>query len=90
MAEIAPPPKSDRIENASAIADCGQPNDDTGNEAPEQEMPEHRPAIQAATGRPRQVKPVPAEQLSFLKFAVESGNGAPDSPKEEGVKERLL
>ena len=53
-------------------------------------MPEHRPAIQAATGKPRHVKPVPAEQLSFLKFAVESGNGSADAPKEQGVKERLL
>ena len=90
LAQIAPPSKSDRIEHASAIADCGQPNDDTGSEAPEQEMPEQRPAIQAATGKPRHVKPVPAEQLSFLKFAVENGNGTADAPKEEGVKERLL
>ena len=90
MAEIAPPSKGDRIENVSALADCGQPNDDTGNEAPEQEMPQHRPAIQAANGRPRHVKPALAEQLSFLKFAVDNGNGKADASKEEGVKERLL
>ena len=90
LAEIAPPPKSDRIEDASAIADCDEPHDHTRSEAPEQKMPEQRPAIHAATGKPRHVKPVPVAQLSFLKFAVESGNGAADSPKEEGVKERLL
>ena len=90
LAQIAPPSKSDRIERASASADCGQPNDDTASESPEQKMPEQRPAIQAATGKPRHVKPAPAEQLSFLKFAVESGNGTADVSKEEGVKERLL
>ena len=30
---------------------------------------------QVATGKVRRHKPAPAEQLSFLKFAVENGNG---------------
>jgi hypothetical protein len=36
------------------------------------------------------VKPAPAEQLSFLKFAVENDDGAADASKEQDVKERLL
>ncbi len=45
---------------------------------------------QVATGKVRRHKPAPAEQLSFLKFAVENGNGTPDKSKEQDVKERLL
>ena len=45
LAQIAPPPKSDRIEHApNDCDDCGQPNDDTESEAPERQMPEQRPA----------------------------------------------
>ena len=31
--------------------------------------------VRMVTGKPHHVKPAPAEQLSFLKFAVENGNG---------------
>ena len=47
-------------------------------------------SLRVVSGKTRQVKPVPAEQLSFLKFAVENAGETADAPKEEDVKERLL
>jgi len=86
LAEIAPPTKSDRIEYASPVADrIEQPNDGAENGIPVQVAPD-----QVATAKVRHQKPAPAEQLSFLKFAVENGKDAVDAPKEEGAKERLL
>ena len=62
-----------------------QPKDGAENGIPAQVAPD-----QVATGKVRRQKPAPAEQLSFLKFAVENGNGTPDTSKEQDVKERLL
>ena len=91
LAQIAPPSKSDRIERPSDIADdVEQMKDAIGREAPELLMPEARPIVRATTGKPHQMKPVPAEQLSFLKFAFENGKDPADASKEEGIKERLL
>jgi type IV secretory pathway TraG/TraD family ATPase VirD4 len=86
LAQIAPPPKSDRIEYAPPVADgMEQPKDGAENGIPAQVAPD-----QVATGKVRRHKPAPAEQLSFLKFAVENGKDAVEAPKEEGAKERLL
>ena len=86
LAQIAPPTKSDRIEYASPLADSiEQPKDGAENCIPAKVTPN-----QVTTGKVRRHKAAPAEQLSFLKFAVESGKDAADAPKEEGVKERLL
>ena len=91
LAMIPPPPVSDRIEHKSEIAQgVQQDKNQTTSPTSEEVKPIQQPDVQVVTGRPRHVKPVPAEQLSFLKFAVEGGNGTADSPKEEGVKERLL
>ena len=62
-----------------------QPEDGAQSGIPGQLTPDR-----VATGKVRRHKPAPAEQLSFLKFAVENGNGTPDKPKEQDVKERLL
>jgi hypothetical protein len=62
-----------------------QPKDGAENGIPAQVAPD-----QVATGKVRRHKPAPAEQLSFLKFAVENGKDAVEAPKEEGAKERLL
>ena len=86
LAQIAPPPKSDRIEYAPPVADgMEQPKDGAENGIPTQVAPD-----QVATGKVRRHKPAPAEQLSFLKFAVENGNGRGDKSKDQDVKERLL
>jgi type IV secretion system protein VirD4 len=86
LAEIAPPPKSDRIAHPPTVADGKeQPKDGAQNGITAQMTPD-----QVATGKVRRHKPAPAEQLSFLKFAVENGKDPADAPKEEGVKERLL
>jgi len=86
LAQIAPPPKSDRIEYAPPVTDSmEQPKDGAPSGITVQTTPD-----QVATGKVRRHKPAPAEQLSFLKFAVENENGATDAPKEQDVKERLL
>ena len=86
LAQIAPPPKSDRIAHPPTVADCKeQPKNDEQNGKPAQLTPD-----QVATGKVRRHKTAAAEQLSFLKFAVENGNGTPDKSKEQDVKERLL
>jgi type IV secretion system protein VirD4 len=86
LAQIAPPPKSDRIAYAPPVADSmEQPKDGAENGIPAQVAPD-----QVGTGKVRRHKPAPAEQLSFLKFAVENGKDAVEAPKEEGAKERLL
>lgn len=85
LAQIAPPPKSDRIGDAPPIADgMEQPTDGARNASPEQVAPD-----QVATRKVRSHRPAPAEQLSFLKFAVENGN-VPEKSKEQEAKERLL
>ncbi len=92
LAEIAPPKISDRIEGdtepvaEAAIRHESEPElspaitESTGaspvNDAPSAKKPDHQPAS--------------AEQLSFLKFAVENTNGADNAPAEKEVKERLL
>ena len=86
LAQIAPPPKSDRIEYAPPVADrIEQPKDGAENGIPAQAAPD-----EVATGKVRRHKPAPADQLSFLKFAVENGKDAVEAPKEEDAKERLL
>jgi type IV secretory pathway TraG/TraD family ATPase VirD4 len=86
LAQIAPLLKSDRIAHPPTVAGGKeQPKDGTQNGIPAQMTSD-----QVATGRVRRHKPAPAEQLSFLKFAVENGKGAVEAPKEEGAKERLL
>src|SRR5580704_15434054 len=63
LAQLAPPPKSDRIEYAPPVVDImEQPKDGTQNGTPAQMTPD-----QVATGKVRRHKPAPAEQLSFLK-----------------------
>ncbi|HKV53712.1 MAG TPA: hypothetical protein VJN94_03630 [Candidatus Binataceae bacterium] len=86
LAQLAPPPKSDRIEYAPVVVDLiEQANDGTEKGIPPQMTPD-----QVATGTVRRLRPAPAEQLSFLNFAVDNGKYAVESPKEEGAKERLL
>jgi type IV secretion system protein VirD4 len=86
LAQVAPPRQSDRIEYASPVADSTeQPKDGA-----EYGMPAQLASDQVATGKVRRHKPARAEQLSFLKFAVENRKDAVEAPKEEGAKERLL
>ncbi|MGA9724048.1 MAG: type IV secretory system conjugative DNA transfer family protein [Candidatus Binatus sp.] len=86
LAQIAPSPKSDRIEYALPAANgMEQPEDSAENCIPTKITPDR-----VAIGKVRRHKPAPAEQLSFLKFAVENGKDAVEAPKEEGAKERLL
>jgi type IV secretion system protein VirD4 len=86
LAQIAPPPKSDRIEYAPPVADSmEQPKDGAPSGIPAQMTPD-----QVAIAKVHRHKPAPAEQLSFLKFAVENGKGTPDKSKDQDVKERLL
>jgi len=89
LAQIAPPSKSDRIEYGSPVADDDEPKDTKERYAP-QELRTDQQTAEVVSGKPRRVKPVPAEQLSFLKFAVDNEKDAADAPKDEGVKERLL
>ena len=90
LAQIAPPPKSDRIEYAPLVVDDNEESgSSTKKDAPE-ELQTDQQTVHVVTGKPRRVKPAPAEQLSFLKFAVENGEDAVEAPKEDGAKERLL
>ena len=90
LTQIAPPPKSDRIEHALHVVDENEePECSTKKDAPKELQTDQQP-LQVVGGRPRRAKPALAEQLSFLKFAVENGNGTPDKSNEQDVKERLL
>jgi type IV secretion system protein VirD4 len=87
LAQIPPPSKSDRIEHASTIAEVTEePESDRESDTSHEQETEHL----VVTTRSRQVKSVPAEQLSFLKFDPESSRETADAPKDDGVKERLL
>ena len=87
LAQIPPPSKSDRIEHASTIVEVTEePKSDRESDTSHEQETEHL----VVTTRSRQAKSVPAEQLSFLKFPVETARVAADPPKEEGIKERLL
>ena len=89
LAQIPPPPRSDRIEFAFTLdEDTEQPKSDTQKDVAG-EVKTDQP-VPGVTGKTRQAKSVPVEQLSFLKFAVDKGNAAAEAPKEDGVKERLL
>jgi type IV secretion system protein VirD4 len=91
LTRIPPPLVSDRIEHKSEIAEGGQQEkNETKSQTSEELKPIQHPVVQVITGKPRHVKPAPAEQLSFLKFAVENDDGAADASKEQDVKERLL
>src|SRR5260370_32531168 len=69
LAQLVPPPKSDRIEYAPPVVDSMEQREDgTQNGITAQMTPE-----QVATGKIRRHTPAPAEQLSFLKFAAENG-----------------
>ena len=86
LAQLAPPPKSDRIEYAPPVVDSmEQPKDGAQSGIPAQMTLD-----QVATAKVHRHKRAPAEQLSFLKFAVENGTGTPDKSKDQDVKERLL
>jgi len=89
LAQIAPPPKSDRIEYAPHFVDDNEEPESSAEKDPPEERQTDEQPIHVATGKPRRVKRAPA-QLSFLKCAVEHGNGTPDKSKEQDVKERLL
>jgi len=91
LTRIPPPLVSDRIEHKSEIAEGGQQEkNETKSQTSEELKPIQHPVVQIITGKPRHVKPAPAEQISFLKFAVENDDGAADASKEQNVKERLL
>ncbi len=90
LAQIAPPSKSDRIEYASEPVD-GPEQPKTGmKKDASSDLNSDQQSLRVVSGKTRQVKPVAAEQLSFLKFAVENAGETADAPKEEDVKERLL
>ena len=76
LAQIAPPPKSDRIEYAPPVADdngaIGERRDGERDDT-EQQMTSIRSGCHRESS-PRESQH-PPEQLSFLKFAVENGNG---------------
>jgi type IV secretion system protein VirD4 len=90
LAQIVPPSKSDRIDHARDLvegteqAECGTVNDGPREVKTEQQR------VRVVSGKTRQVKPVGAEQLSFLKFAANNESAAPETRKDEDVKERLL
>ncbi len=90
LAEIAPPPKSDRIEYAPHLVDDNEESESSTMKDAAKELQTDQHTVHVVTGKPRRVKGAPAEQLSFLKFAIKNGKDAVDAPKEEGVKERLL
>ena len=89
LAQIPPPSKSDRIEHASIIVEVTEaPKSDREKDTFDERETEH--LVQVVTTGSRQAKSVPAEQLSFLKFAPEISRETADAPKDDGVKERLL
>jgi type IV secretory pathway TraG/TraD family ATPase VirD4 len=91
LAMIPPPLVSDHIEHKSEIAEgVQQQKNQTTSQTLEEMEPSQQPDFQFVTVKPRRHKPAPAEQLSFLKFAVKNGKDAVEAPKEEGAKERLL
>jgi type IV secretion system protein VirD4 len=90
LAQIAPPPKSDRIAYAPDVVDDNEQSESRTKKDAAEELRTDQHTVHVVTGKPRRVKGAPAEQLSFLKFAIETGKDAVDAPEEEGVKERLL
>ena len=77
--------KSDRIDNAAAIADCEQPNDHQKRGA----RPKDARTTPRYSGYHGQTSPCEASagaQLSFLEFAVEGGNGAADPRKRKASR----
>jgi type IV secretion system protein VirD4 len=88
LAEISPPKRSDRIETTSPET-APQPSaraEDARETAEEAPPP---PVESGQAAKPRTQKAEECGQLSFLKFAVESGNHA-DGANEKAAKERLL
>jgi hypothetical protein len=83
-------PKSDRIEYAPPVVDDNEESESRTKKDAAEELQTDQRTVRVVTGKPRRLKGAPAEQLSFLKFAVENGNGTPDKSKEQDVKERLL
>jgi type IV secretory pathway TraG/TraD family ATPase VirD4 len=91
LAKIPPPRSSDRIEYG-AESDTGPA---TETETPVESMATTTPEMLAPTAAviAKKAPPTPAsaaEQLSFLKFAVENANGSSDAPDAKDAKERLL
>jgi len=97
LAKIPPPSKSDRVERASEpdsaaeqrLAETVESETEAAQEPPRR--PEPPPVVETRTAKPRDAKCAPAQQLSFLKFAVENGNGSTDATTTKtDAKERLL
>jgi type IV secretion system protein VirD4 len=90
LAQIAPPGKSDRIEYAPHVFDDNGVPETSTKKDPQEELETDQQTVHLVTNKPRRMKRASAEQLSFLKFAVENGKDTVETPKEEGAKERLL
>jgi len=89
LSAIKPPAQSDRIKRdiepeIETVARVEQQSENAAE--PVQAL--LAPTVIAAKGPAARSKP--GEQLSFLKFAVESANGSSDAPSVEDAKERLL
>jgi type IV secretion system protein VirD4 len=88
LAEIPPPKRSDRIEVTSTEIDP-QPSARAENAREMAAEAPPPPAASAEAEKPKTRKAEKGEQLSFLKFAVESGNHT-DVANDKAAKERLL
>jgi type IV secretion system protein VirD4 len=95
LVKLRAPLASDRIESAAevraATSATGEPKGENATAAP-QETPQLTLTQTAptATAKKATPKPTAGEQLSFLKFAVESANGSADATSAQDPKERLL
>ena len=91
LAMIPPPLVSERIQCA-AESDGGTTREGDGqSEIVEVTAPERlAPTVAVAAKKATPNAASTAEQLSFLKFAVENGSGAADASNEKDIKERLL
>jgi len=91
LAKIPPPLVSDRIEYGADAEAAPVTQDEPQSESAAVIIQETAPLMSAASPKKAIPKAAPAaEQLSFLKFAVESGNGSADAATEKDAKERLL
>jgi len=93
LAEAPPPSKSDRIELASEPKTANASDRATETEDATQVVDETVvPPVSTGASTPAAKRPRPKseskQQLSFLKFAIENGNG--DRAAEKDGKERLL
>ena len=85
LSAIKPPAESDRIERDT------EPEAATAAQVERQsESATTTPETLAPPAKKLNMQSKPGEQLSFLKFAVESANGPSNAPSVEDAKERLL